>query len=31
MMRFFYAFFLNFYFWYGFIFRPSARGEGPLA
>jgi hypothetical protein len=30
-MRAFYAFFCNFYFWYGFDFRPSARGEGPLA
>jgi hypothetical protein len=31
MMRAFYAFFSSFYFWYGFNFQPSARGEGPLA
>ncbi len=22
--------FMNFYFWYGFYFRPSARGTGSL-
>lgn len=27
-MRFSCAFFFGFRFWYGFYFRPSARGEG---
>lgn len=27
-MRFLYATFNGFSFWYGFYFRPSARGEG---
>ena len=30
-MRFQFASFSAFYFWYGFYFRPSARGRGLLA
>jgi len=30
-MSFTFANFMNFYFWFGFYFRPSARGTGLLA